>query len=290
MLESKFGATHSVAPQDIAKLMHNQMDIKDAMQRLNGKLPADVASLVRLSSDSDSSKAKGRFDEESLQKARGILNNMIFTAWKELDDVIFECKVFQERNRGTYEQVVGDIARLGSQLAQLGDKRVEASEGIMEQDRLRKEAESAIDKTTTQFEATKMVNDHEMAIRRNDLAVFDMILMMTQCQESSAAASFVQLGSVKKSNGTLRVCEGSDGGLHLRMPDAKMQAKIERMMTPEARLALQAALGQVDWKAKPKMSFIEIGEAAEKQPSMATEVNTTSPAVPTATVDTSPVS
>jgi hypothetical protein len=260
------------------------------MQRLNGKLPADVASLVRLSSDSDSSKAKGRFDEESLQKARGILNNMIFTAWKELDDVIFECKVFQERNRGTYEQVVGDIARLGSQLAQLGDKRVEASEGIMEQDRLRKEAESAIDKTTTQFEATKMVNDHEMAIRRNDLAVFDMILMMTQCQESSAAASFVQLGSVKKSNGTLRVCEGSDGGLHLRMPDAKMQAKIERMMTPEARLALQAALGQVDWKAKPKMSFIEIGEAAEKQPSMATEVNTTSPAMPTATVDTSPVS
>jgi hypothetical protein len=149
MLESKFGSKHSAAPQDIAQLIQNKMDIKDAVQRLDGKLPADVASLVRMSTDSDSSakssKAKGRFDEESLQKARGILNDMIFTAWKELDDVIFECKVFQERNRGTYEQVVGDIARLGSQLAQLGDKRVEASEGIMEQDRLRKEAEAAID-------------------------------------------------------------------------------------------------------------------------------------------------
>merc|ERR1719191_2612062 len=170
------------------------MDIKDAVQRLDGKLPADVASLVKLSSDSETSKSKGRFDEESLQKARGILNNMIFTAWKELDDIIFQCKEFQERNRGTFEQVVGDIARLGSQLAALGDRRVEASEGIMEQDRLRKEAEGAIDKTTTQFEATKLVNDHEMAIRRNDLAVFDMILMMTQCPESSAA-SLVQKGS-----------------------------------------------------------------------------------------------
>merc|ERR1719247_2562406 len=127
------------------------------MERLDGKLPQDVTSLIRMSSDSESkASAKGRFDEESLQKARGILNDMIFTAWKELDDVIFECKEFQERNRGTYEQVVGDIARLGSQLATLGDRRVEASEGIMEQDRLRKEAESAIDKTTTQFEATKL--------------------------------------------------------------------------------------------------------------------------------------
>merc|ERR1719337_571870 len=129
-----------------------------------------------MTSGKEEGSQKGDFDENSLQKARVILNDMIFTAWKELDDVIFECKEFQERNRGTYEQVVGDIARLGSQLAQLGDRRVEASEGIMEQDRLRKEAEADVDKTTTQFEATKLVNDREMTIRRNDLAVFDMIL------------------------------------------------------------------------------------------------------------------
>merc|ERR1740138_1474318 len=100
------------SPQDISKLMQGKMDIKDAMQRLDGRLPDDVASLIRLSSGDKGAaeKAKGRFDEESLQKARGILNNMIFTAWKELDDVIFECKEFQERNRGTYDQVVGDIA------------------------------------------------------------------------------------------------------------------------------------------------------------------------------------
>jgi hypothetical protein len=174
------------SPQYIIKLTQSKMDIKDAMQRLDGKLPEDVTSLVRMASGEEDGRTqtRGRFDEESLQKARTILNNMIFTAWKELDDIIFQAKEFEERNRGTFEQVVGDISRLGSQLASLGDIRVGASEGIMEQDRLRKEAEGQISLTTTQFEQTKLVNEQEMAVRSSDLAVFDMILMMTQCADS----------------------------------------------------------------------------------------------------------
>merc|ERR1740138_1958345 len=148
------------APRDIVKIVNSKIDFKEAVQRLDNRLPEEVASLIRMSSNSEEDgKARGRFDEESLQKARNILNNMIFTAWKELDDVIFECKEFQERNRGTYEQVVGDLARLGSQLASLGDRRVAASEGIMETDRLRKEAETSIQITTQQFEQVKLVND-----------------------------------------------------------------------------------------------------------------------------------
>jgi hypothetical protein len=41
--------------------------------------------------------SKGQFSEESLDKARGILNEMIETAQEELDDKIIECKV-----RGRY--------------------------------------------------------------------------------------------------------------------------------------------------------------------------------------------
>merc|ERR1740138_348091 len=182
---------------DMEKLMRSKMNLNDAVERLDGKLPQDVTSLLRMSTDTESkdqSQAKGRFDEESLQKARSILNDMIFTAWKELDDVIFECKEFQERNRGTYEQVIGDLARLGSQIATLNTRRVESSEGIMEQDRLRKEVEAQMDKETQQYEAKRLVDDQEMTIRRNDLAVFDMILMMTKCPDS-VLNSFVQLGS-----------------------------------------------------------------------------------------------
>merc|ERR1719456_1040535 len=57
-------------------------------------------------------------------------------------------------------------------------------------------------------------------------------------------------------------------------------------MTPDAKLALQMALGQV--AVKTKLSFLQRDE--EKQPSMATEVNTTTPAMPTAPVETLPVS
>merc|ERR1719188_1488052 len=96
------------------------------------------------------------------------------------------------------------------------------SEGIMEQDRLRKEAEWNIMIITRQFQATKLVNDQEMTIRRNDLAVFDMILMMTKCPDSSSA-SFVQLGTHMKTKETanFKVCESHDGAIELRFDDPK---------------------------------------------------------------------
>ena len=49
---------------------------------------------------------------------------MMLAAWGEFDDVAFECKEFEERNRGTDEQVVADLTRLGSQLSRLGKSRV----------------------------------------------------------------------------------------------------------------------------------------------------------------------
>merc|ERR1719324_67550 len=56
-------------------------------------------------------------------------------------------------------------------------------------------------------------------------------------------------------------------------------------MTPEARLALRTALGQVT--KKHNMAFIEIG-SEESQPA-SSSVNTTTPAMPTASVETLPV-
>jgi uncharacterized protein YegL len=265
----------------ISKDVHNQMDVEEAVRRLDGKLPAEVASLVKLTSSGDSSaekekKAKGRFDEESLQKARGILNDMIVQAWKELDDVIFECKEFQERNRGTFEQVMGDIARLGAQLSSLGKRRVESSEGIMEQDRLRKEAETRIDIETQTFTQKKLVDDAEMTIRKNDLAVFDMILMMTKCPDSSASSLLQGRQKMTK----FEVCNSNDGGVELHFDDPKLQAKVERVMTPDARRMLREALGE----APKKSAFIEF----EKQPT--SPVNTTTGAFPTSEIATLPVS
>ena len=111
----------------MAKMADRKMDLSSAVKQLDGMLPSDVASLVHMTT---SANGAGAFDENSMQKARKILNKMMLDAWADLDDVIFECKEFQERNRGTYEQVVADLARLGSQLSRLGELRVSSQQGI----------------------------------------------------------------------------------------------------------------------------------------------------------------
>jgi len=148
---------------EMANHIHNKMDLATAVRQLHGQLPNDVASLIRITT---SEKRKGQFDEASMQKARKILNNMMLHAWGELDDVIFECKEFQERNRGTYEQVVADLARLGSQLSRLGELRTVSAQGIVDKDRERKDADERLSKLTTDFEKILFENQREMKIRK----------------------------------------------------------------------------------------------------------------------------
>ena len=97
-----------------------KVDREAAVERIQGKLPADVASLVRASVRTSRGASDQPFDEDSLAKARKYLNEMMESAWKELDDKVIECKEFEDRNRGHFEQVMTDIARLGEQIAEIG--------------------------------------------------------------------------------------------------------------------------------------------------------------------------
>mmetsp|Transcript_130844 Transcript_130844/g.317830 ORF Transcript_130844/g.317830 Transcript_130844/m.317830 type:complete len:996 (-) Transcript_130844:110-3097(-) len=225
---------------EIMKTANGKMDIQEAVTQLEGELPADVASLVKLTGGS-SSKAKSRLEEDSMQKARGILNNMMSDAMLELDDVVFECKEFHERNRGTYEQVVNDLARLGSQLGGLAEKRVGAAQGIASYDAQRKLVEGSMETTTQQFTATKYEDSAELTRRKNDLAVFDFILNLTACQDG---AELLQVGQGKpKVSNKVSLCSTKEG-VQLRFNNPQLQAQVERMMTPDARMALRSALGQ----------------------------------------------
>jgi len=226
--------------RDIVKTANSKIDLEEAIHQLDGQLPEDVSSLVRLTSkasaDSKAAPAKP-FSEASMQKARKILNNMVVQAQQELDDVLFDCKEFDERNRGTYEQVVNDLARLGSQLASLGEKRVDASSGISEKDSQRKHVEELLETATQVFTTKKTTNSAELTRRKNDLAVFDFILNLTACKPGQ---TFVQLGSDEQH---VTVCDTNDG-IQLNFDNKQLQAQVEKMMTPDARLALREALGQ----------------------------------------------
>jgi len=165
---------------------------------------------------------------------------MIYGAWLELDDVVFECKEFQERNRGTYEQVVSDLARLGSQLAKLGEEQVSANQGVAKADTERKDADSRLETLQSEFTQTRFENAREMSIRKNDLAVFDFILNATACKDEAL---------LQVSMPQVQVCSSKDGP-ELNFNNPKLQAQLELMMTPAARLALREALGQAEGPLK----------------------------------------
>jgi len=258
---------------DVAtKMTNNKMDLSTAVRQLDGKLPNDVASLVRMtaaaSTESTAAGSEmGQFDEDSMQKARKILNAMMLQAWAELDDVIFECKEFSERNRGTYEQVVADLARLGSQLSRLGELRVDASQGITDMDRERKDAEERLEKITSEFTETRFANAREMTIRKNDLAVFDFILQATACKDES----FVQTEKP-----SLQICQSQNGPM-LNFENPNLQSRMEQLMTDDARQALREALGQ----AQKPMGLIQ----SQEDP-----VTDTTTALPTFAAEVVPVS
>merc|ERR1719230_812890 len=86
-----------------------------------------MASLVKVAVDG---RAEQPFDEASLAKALRYLNKLVETAWDELDHKLIDCKEFEDKNRGTFQQVMTDIARLAEQIADLQRLKSQATENI----------------------------------------------------------------------------------------------------------------------------------------------------------------
>jgi len=124
---------------------------------------------------------------------------------------------------------------LASQLSRLGELRVSSNQGIQDRDKARKDAVERLDELTREYKKTNFENEREMTIRRNDLAVFDFILQATACKDGS----LIQLKSPN-----MQICQ-TETGPSLNFNNRKLQARLEQMMTPEARQALRSALGEV---------------------------------------------
>jgi hypothetical protein len=299
--------------KSIAAAANDKMSLGDAVQRLSGRLPEDVEALVRITSTKTTKETKsnmhGEFDESSLAKARQILNGMVEGSVKELDQVLIECKEFEERNRGTFGQVTTDLARLGAQIADLSRKRVEANEGINAKDAERNSVEDELKRVTLDFTTTRLANEAELTIRTNDLAVFNFILEMTRCKESEEAFAQLEMNAtdrraelaLEQTPAPARICtEGDADDLFIRFDDPKKQAHFERMMTPSARQALREALGEVEvgrvglfqkrHGVVHRGSFMRRFEKEDPETTTAAPaiVNTTTLALPTFAVPTQP--
>ena len=74
---------HPPSHDEIVSEKFQQMNVKDAVRRIEHQLLQDTVSLVCTSVDS---KSQQLFAEFSLAKARKYLNALVVRAWKELDD------------------------------------------------------------------------------------------------------------------------------------------------------------------------------------------------------------
>merc|ERR1719174_44231 len=172
------------------------MEVGDALKRLKGKLPEEVTSLVT------AHQHVGPFDEASLKKALKILNNMIEEAWRDLDDEIIKCKEFEDRNRGTFDQVMTDLARLGEQIADLERQKSEANENIHKKELEFLQVKWDLEQQTASYTKIRWTNRQELTIRKNDLEVMTFVLELTKCKANEATA----LLQAAKPENAVKVC------------------------------------------------------------------------------------
>jgi len=240
-----------------------KVDPKTAAERLQGRLPADVASLVRASVQTRKGEFKQPFDEDSLAKARKYLNEMMESAWKELDDKVIECKEFEDRNRGSFEQVMTDIARLGEQIADLQRVISLTVESINTKDTEILAVQATLKRETSIYLKIYYENQREMTIRRNDLAVFQFMLKLTKCKGTMAGADFLQVEKRGRPS-AVNMCN-TPQGLVLDFQDGRTQQELERMMTPSARAAIREVLAHMDMVRAKHGAALLLQEAAKPE-------------------------
>jgi len=232
LLDDTEADTHGMGIPGAMKAVSSQMDLHSAVKVINPTvLPKDVSGMVQTIGNSGG--FANKFDEDSLEKARVALNDLIEKAWVELDNKIFKCKGFEDMNRATYGQVTRDIMRLIEQINDLERIESEAIEGISQKEQEIQDVEALLEKETKLYNIEYAENAAELTIRQNDLDVFQFILVFTKCED---ATSLTQT----------RVCETQCGRKTFRFEEKATAEKYSKMLTPRAKKSIDQILRSVE--------------------------------------------
>merc|ERR1719453_1153570 len=99
------------------------------------------------------------------------------------------------------------------------------------------QVQADLKKETDIYMKIYLENKQEMMIRQNDMAVFQFMLQLVKCK----SPALVQADGYREA----RICD-SDQGLVLSFGDKKVEAALERKMTPAARRAINEVLSNVE--------------------------------------------
>ena len=222
----------AVAHKDIMVKGEQSMSAQEAVEKLQDKLPAEVVSWVK--EGNAKVQAKGPFTEEALNKARRKLNGMIETATEQLDIKLVECKTFKEKNFEETRQVRADMARLGQTIAAAKGRIVKANAGIEDSQGQIDELQMLLGEHEGECDEVKFMNDEELKILKDDLAVSEFIVKMTECKASDPI--------VLQQAGTTSKCLLSDGQDGFFFQNNTVSDAAERLKSKHADSMLQFAL------------------------------------------------
>jgi len=255
------GAGKKPHMSEVIHSLASHVNLKHAVHRLSQKhLPRDVLSLVTKAAAQDESKEHLVFDEASLTKAREVLNDMVQSSQAELDGKIIDCQTFKEANRGTMDQIVLDLARLGEQISDLERMKLEADNGITKTKEDITSAREEQNNAEQEYLREKAIDDSDMRVKQSDLDVFQYILEFTKCTDAELAGAFVQTGH---SGSHVNICQEHDE-LVIDFDSKELNEKYARMLTPSAKKEISKVLGEVQVVPSAPPSFLQVGA---RQPS-----------------------
>jgi len=232
-----------------------KMDVGEALKRLEGKMPAAVPPEVLAFVHTDK---KAALDDASIEKANNIVRNFIIEGWVKLDAKLLECKTFEDRNRGSYDQVQTDLARLAEEISDLERQRSEANENIQTKEMEFLQVKFELRKQTMMYMRIRWTNSQEMIIRKNDAAVFLFILRFTECTRDYKEVKVVKLTLAQVGHDATQ-CDCRRAPL-FNLDDPNLKDQLNKM-SPKAREFVIAAFNGVT--ASPSLSLLQSGTASQ---------------------------
>jgi len=247
----------SVRVSHVVKTISTNVDFSKAAAALQEAhaLPHEVAALLSTNKANNSA----MLDEASLSKARKFLNGLVEAAYRELDDKIIEAKTFEARNRGSWGQVVADMARLVQQIANHMKNIAEATACIASIDRQIEDVKEQRRREYEAYMAEYNINHADMVIKQNDLDLFDFLIKTTKKMCDEQASALLQVTSTKR-QAAVQLCENGEHST-LRFSDVAMQAKFDRLLMKGSKDLLRNALGA---KAAHPTSFLQESQPMTK--------------------------
>jgi len=185
---------------------------------------------------------KANVDTKIVEKAIVNLNSMVFQAQIRLDAKNDECEGFRAMYTETLDQINGDLARLGQDMANIARAITNHMGGIEANTLNNQQAKEEL--MAEQLEYNNIRNADMIVLRQREtnLAVSAFILVFSACPDAPSAASLLQSAGTtadRLTSTTVQKCVNASGGTKLRFQDSKLESEAQKLSTEAQEMLLR---------------------------------------------------